>query len=162
LASCGGSRASQTLTILAPPNLCWIHKEIWESKKIQATCYFPVLPSDMLKDEVKIGNFARDFWGQGEHASFAQILKGSMASMPGCGRGQGRGFREEDQWSDQGWWNQGYPPPQEYPLPRFMLRVASTHHHRCQVYLPWGCRSKALIREDHTSNPKLSRCCARI
>jgi hypothetical protein len=88
-------------------------------KKIQATYCFPVLPSDMLKDEVKIGNFARDFWGQGEHASFAQILKGSMASMPGCGRGQGRGFQEEDQWSDQGWWNHGYPPPQEYPLPPF-------------------------------------------
>jgi hypothetical protein len=86
-----------------PPNLCWIHKEVWESKKIKAADYFLVLPGDTLKDEVKIGNFVRDIWGQGESTSFARILKGSMAGMTGRGRGQGRGFREEDQWSDQGW-----------------------------------------------------------
>jgi hypothetical protein len=81
LASCGGSRASQTLTILAPPNLCWIHKEIWESKKIQATCYFPVLPSDMLKDEVKIGNLEcresdpMEIW-QFRVRSFRRVVRG--------------------------------------------------------------------------------------
>jgi hypothetical protein len=93
-----------------PPNLCWIRKEVWESKKIKVVDCFPVLPGDMLKDEVKIENFARDFWGQGD-TSFAQILKGGMVDRPGRGRGQGRGFHEEDQWSDQGWWNQGYPLP---------------------------------------------------
>jgi hypothetical protein len=162
LASCGGSRASQTLTILTPPNLCWIHKEIWESKKIQATYCFPVLPSDMLKDEVKIGNFARDFWGQGEHASFAQILKGSMASMPGHGRVGvvGSGRRISGVIRDGG--TMGIRRRRSILSPRFMLRMASTHHHRCQIYLPWGCHSKALIREDHTSNPKLSRGHARI
>jgi hypothetical protein len=99
-ANCGGSQVSQTLTIPPPPNLCWIRKDIWESKKIKVVDCFSVLPDDTLKDEVKIGNFARDFWGQGEHTSFAQILRGSMAGRPGRGRGRGRGIQEEDQWSD--------------------------------------------------------------
>jgi hypothetical protein len=32
-------------------------------KKIRAEDCFPVLPGDTLKEEVKLGSFARDIWG---------------------------------------------------------------------------------------------------
>jgi hypothetical protein len=58
--------------------------------------WFPVKEGDALSDYPKKGKFARDFWGQGEKISFAQLLKGGMAVCPNRGRGRGRGEREEE------------------------------------------------------------------
>jgi hypothetical protein len=49
-----------------PPNLFWIRKDLWETRLFQSKDCFPVQAGDTLKEDPKIGEFAKDFWGKGE------------------------------------------------------------------------------------------------
>jgi hypothetical protein len=50
-----------------------------------------VQPDDVLKQDWKDFDFARDIWGKGERDSFLIVLKEGMAGRAGRGRGRGRG-----------------------------------------------------------------------
>jgi hypothetical protein len=49
---------------------CWIYKDLWDSKTFLLKDFFPVQPSDVLREDPKTASFARDFWGKGEKESF--------------------------------------------------------------------------------------------
>jgi hypothetical protein len=112
------------------PNLCWIRRDLWESKEFQASDCFPVKRSDVLRSDPKQGTFVRDFWGRNGQRSFREVVLADMAGRGNRGRGRGRGSRGVNQWDDrggrleeeqwnggQGWWNPGFPQP--FPPPQF-------------------------------------------
>jgi hypothetical protein len=57
------------------PHLLWIFKDLWEGKLFSTADCFPVQPSDVLKQDWKELDFARDVWGKGERDSFLQVLR---------------------------------------------------------------------------------------
>jgi hypothetical protein len=45
----------------SPPNLFWIHKDLWDSRSFQAGDCYPVQEGDVLRSDWKEGLFAKDF-----------------------------------------------------------------------------------------------------
>jgi hypothetical protein len=57
------------------PNLCWIRRDLWESRSFRAEDCFSVSSGDTLRQDWKMGSFAQDFWGRGTCASFLEVVK---------------------------------------------------------------------------------------
>jgi hypothetical protein len=70
------------------PHLLWICKDLWEGKSFSMADCFPVQPGDVLKQDWKELDFARDVWGKGERDSFLQVLREGMAGRAARGRGR--------------------------------------------------------------------------
>jgi hypothetical protein len=45
------------------PNLCWIRRDMWDSRSFRAEDCFPVSSRDTLRQDWKTKSFAQDFWG---------------------------------------------------------------------------------------------------
>jgi hypothetical protein len=58
------------------PNLCWIRRDMWDSRSFRAEDCFPVSSRDTLRQDWKTRSFAQDFWGRGTRASFLEVVKG--------------------------------------------------------------------------------------
>jgi hypothetical protein len=73
-----------------PPNLLWIHRDLWEKKSFKVKDCFPVQPGDVPRQDWKELDFAWDVWGKGERDSFLKVLKAGIAGRGGRGRGRVR------------------------------------------------------------------------
>jgi hypothetical protein len=104
--------------IQLPPKLFWVRANLWAAKSFRVNNLHPVQPVDIFDQDSKICTFASEIWGKGEHESFDQVLKNSMAGRATQGRVRGHGGREEF-WNEQGWWNPNYPLHPGFPPPQF-------------------------------------------
>lgn len=83
----------------AQEGLVWIRKDRWESNSFTPDDCFPVRGGDTLGKSPTRLDFAGRIWGEGERASFAQVVKNSMANRGRGGRGPRP--RPDGEWS--GW-----------------------------------------------------------
>jgi hypothetical protein len=56
-------RAARVSQIL--PNLFWIRRDLWESKKFGSEDCYPAKEGDILKPDPKHGAFIGDIWARG-------------------------------------------------------------------------------------------------
>lgn len=76
-------------------NLVWVQRDLWEAKTFSLEDCFPVSERDVWDSTLKKLSFASSIWGEGQRASFAQVVKSGMANQ-GHGRGPRPRNPEED------------------------------------------------------------------